>query len=326
MMKYLRGALIALCLAFWMAAPAGADPYPNRPVRIIVPFAAGGAADTVARALAQKLTEEMGQSFVVENRAGGNSMIGSEYVARSEPDGYTLLMQLGPPHNTLPFFSRNVPYDPVKDFTPVAIIGTAPQAMVVNASLPVRDLKEFLAYARSNPGKLSYGTSGVGTSQQLGGELLKAATGIDMTHVPYKGGALALNDVVGGQVPIGILVLSNVLPHVKSGKLRILGVLQAERAKAAPDVPTLAQAGVPGFEVPDTWVGLLGPAGMPADVVDRLRVGIEKALASPDLQKRLETAGFEVEAKPFPEKFARLLANSMETYRNIVAKAGIQPE
>ncbi|MDX3904543.1 MAG: tripartite tricarboxylate transporter substrate binding protein [Pigmentiphaga sp.] len=322
-MKYLRAALAAFCLIPSLSA---AQTYPERPVRMVVPFAVGGAADTVARAVAHKLTETLGQTVIVDNRAGANSMIGSELVARADPDGYTLLMQLGPPHNTLPFFSRNVPYDPVKDFTPIAIIGTAPQAMVVNASLPVKNLKEFIAYAKARPGKLSYGTSGVGSSQQLGGELLKAATGIDMTHVPYKGGSPALNDVVGGQVPVGILVLSNVLPHVKSGKLRLLGVLQAERAKAAPEVPTLAQAGVEGFAVPDTWVGLLGPAGMPTAVVERLRSGIEQALASPDLQTRLATAGFEVEAHPSPAKFARLLAGSVDTYRDIVAKAGIEPE
>jgi len=322
-MKPLRRALAALCL---IPLPALAGTYPDHPVRVIVPFAVGGAADTVARAVAHKLSETLGQTFIVDNRAGANSMIGSDMVARAAPDGYTLLMQLGPPHNTLPFFSRNVPYDPVKDFTPIAMIGTAPQAMVVNAKLPVGNLKEFLAYARKNPGKLSYGTSGVGSSQQLGGELLKASTGIDMTHVPYKGGAPALNDVVGGQVPVGILVLSNVLPHVKAGKLRLLGVLQAERAKAAPDVPTLAQAGLDGFAVPDTWVGFLGPAGMPAGVVEKLRDGIERALAAPDLPARLETAGFEVETHPSSEKFAALLASSVETYRGIVAKAGIQPE
>lgn len=322
-MNPMRRALAALCL---MPLPALAGTYPDRPVRVVVPFAVGGAADTVARAVAHKLGEALGQTFIVDNRAGANSMIGSELVARAAPDGYTLLMQLGPPHNTLPFFSRNVPYDPVKDFTPVAMIGTAPQAMVVNAALPVKDLKEFLAYAKARPGKLSYGTSGVGSSQQLGGELLKASTGIDMIHVPYKGGAPALNDVVGGQVPVGILVLSNVLPHVKAGKLRLLGVLQAERAKAAPEVPTLAQAGLAGFAVPDTWVGLLGPAGMPPAVVEKLRGGIEDALASPDLQERLETAGFEVEAHPSPATFASLLASSVDTYRGIVAKVGIQPE
>ncbi|WP_132979927.1 tripartite tricarboxylate transporter substrate binding protein [Pigmentiphaga sp. D-2] len=322
-MNPMRRALAALCL---MPLPALAGTYPDRPVRVVVPFAVGGAADTVARAVAHKLGEALGQTFIVDNRAGANSMIGSELVARAAPDGYTLLMQLGPPHNTLPFFSRNVPYDPVKDFTPVAMIGTAPQAMVVNAALPVKDLKEFLAYAKARPGKLSYGTSGVGSSQQLGGELLKASTGIDMIHVPYKGGAPALNDVVGGQVPVGILVLSNVLPHVKAGKLRLLGVLQAERAKAAPEVPTLAQAGLAGFAVPDTWVGLLGPAGMPPAVVEKLRGGIEDALASPDLQERLETAGFEVAAHPSPATFASLLASSVDTYRGIVAKAGIQPE
>ncbi|VCU72082.1 Tripartite tricarboxylate transporter family receptor [Pigmentiphaga humi] len=322
-MRHLKWTLAALCL---VPALTMAQSYPARPVRVVVPFAVGGAGDTVARAVAQKLTETPGQTFVVDNKAGANSMIGSELVARAAPDGYTLLVQLGPPHNTLPFFSRNVPYDPVKDFTPVGIVGTAPQAMVVNASLPVTDLKSFLAYAKANPGKLSYGTSGVGSSQQLGGELLKARTGIDMTHVPYKGGSLALNDVVGGQVPVGILVLSNVLPHVKSGRLRLLGVLQAERAQAAPEVPTLAEAGLPGFAVPDTWVGLLGPAGMPAAVVEKLRAAMEQALAAKDLQERLQTAGFEVQARPSPEEFARLLAGSVETYKEIVTKAGIQPE
>lgn len=317
-------AILAACVAAVPLHTAQAQ-VGGQVTRIVVPFAAGGARELLARTFYQELGQQLGQTIIIESRPGAGGAIGTSNVGRADPDGRTLLMAASS-HFVTAELGAKPHYDPVKDFTPVAMIGTAPQAMVVNAGLPVKNLKEFLAYAKARPGKLSYGTSGVGSSQQLGGELLKATTGIDMIHVPYKGGAPALNDVVGGQVPVGILVLSNVLPHVKAGKLRLLGVLQAERAKAAPDVPTLAQAGLPGFSVPDTWVGLLGPAGMPPAVVEALRSGVEKALASPDLQERLETAGFEVEAHPSPEKFASLLAGSVDTYRGIVAKAGIQPE
>ncbi len=317
--------MVLAALMFYPFLAAGKD-YPSHPIRLIVPFAVGGAADTVARVVGQKLSESIGQAVIVENRAGANSVIGSEMVARAQPDGYTLLLQLGPPHNTLPLFSKQVPYDPIKDFTPIAIIGTAPQSMVVNAALPVTNLKEFIAYAKNNPGKISYGTSGVGSSQQLGGELLKSVAQIDMVHVPYKGGSLALNDVVGGQVPVGILVLSNVLPHVRSGKLRLLGVLQAQRATAAPDVPTIAEAGMPGYALPDTWVGLLGPVGMPAPLVEKIRSEVEKALGSSELRGRLEKAGFEVATHASPQAFADLLESSASVYKEIAAKAGIQPE
>lgn len=316
----------ALAALLWLPAVGMSQDYPVKPIRLIVPFAVGGAADTVGRSVGQQLTQSTGQAVIVDNRIGANSMIGSEMVARAQPDGYTLLLQLGPPHNTLPYFTRNVPYDPIKDFTPIAIIGTAPQALVVNAALPVTNLQQFLEYARQHPGKLSYGTAGVGTSQHLGGELLKAQTRIDMVHVPYKGGSLALNDVVGGQVPVGILVLSNVLPFVKSGKLRLLGVLEAERARAAPDAPTIAEAGVPGYALPSTWVGLLGPAGMPAATVEKVRAEIGKALESPEMRARLDTAGFQVASEASPQAFSDLLAKSADIYKKIVAQAGIEPE
>jgi tripartite-type tricarboxylate transporter receptor subunit TctC len=291
-----------------------------------VPFAVGGAADTVGRSVGQQLTQSTGQAVIVDNRIGANSMIGSEMVARAQPDGYTLLLQLGPPHNTLPFFTHNVPYDPIKDFTPIAIIGTAPQAIVVNAELPVTNLQQLIDYARKHPGTLSYGTSGVGSSQHLGGELLKAQTGIDMVHVPYKGGSLALNDVVGGQVQVGILVLSNVLPFVKSGKLRLLGVLEAERAKAAPETPTVAEAGVPGYALPNTWVGVLGPAGMPPAIVEKIRAEIGKSLDSPEMRARLDTAGFQIAGEASPKAFSDLLLKSVDVYKKIVAQARIEPE
>jgi tripartite-type tricarboxylate transporter receptor subunit TctC len=292
---------------------------------MVVPFAVGGAADTVARAVAQRMGMDMGQGVIVDNRAGGNSIIGADSVARAQPDGYTLLMQVGPPHTTLPFFTRQMPFDPVQDFTPIAMVGTAPQALVVNASLPIANIKELIAYAKANPGKVSYATAGVGTSQHLGGQLLNAMTGIDLMHVPYKGGAPALNDVVGGQVQVGILVLSNVLPFVKTGKLRLLAVLEAQRAKAAPDIPTVAEAGVPGFSLPNTWVGLLGPAGMPPRLVQMLRDQVEKALAAPSVRAQLDTAGFEVGGGSAAD-FARLMRDSVAVYREIVKKAGIRPD
>jgi tripartite-type tricarboxylate transporter receptor subunit TctC len=320
--------LIGMSLAMLCATPtlAASQPaYPDHAVRMIVPFAVGGAADTVGRSIAQRMGIEMKQSVVVDNRAGGNSIIGSDIVARAQPDGYTLLMQVGPPHTTLPFFTRNMPFDPVKDFTAIAVIGTAPQALVVNASLPVRNIKELIAYVKAHPGKVAYATSGIGSSQHLGGQLLNAMTGMDLMHVPYKGGAPALNDVVGGQVPVGILVLSNVLPFVKTGKLRLLGVLEGQRATAAPDTPTLAEAGVPGFALPRTWVGLLGPAHMPPQLVQKLHDIVQQAIATPAVRSQLDTAGFEVSGGSSGD-FSAMLRNSTSVYRDIVAKAGIQAE
>lgn len=324
MKSIIRLAAATLCaapLVAWCQSSA----YPDHPIRMVVPFAVGGAADTVARSIAQRMGMDMGQSVIVDNRAGGNSLIGSDFVARAQPDGYTLLMQVGPPHTTLPFFTRNMPFDPVKDFTPIAVVGTAPQALVVNASLPIKNVTELIAYAKAHPGRMSYATAGIGTSQHLGGQLLNALAGIDLMHVPYKGGAPALNDVVGGQVPVGILVLSNVLPFVKTGKLRVLGVLEAQRAKAAPDVPTLAQAGVPGFALPNTWVGLLGPAKLPQHVVAKLHDEVEKAIRTPAVREQLDTAGFEV-AGGSAADFDRLIRSGTSVYQGIVEKAGIRPE
>lgn len=322
-MLLLRKALAALVL---LPAAVMAQDFPNKPIRLIVPFAVGGAADTVGRSLGQQLSAATGQPVIVDNRIGANSMIGSEMVARSQPDGYTLLVQLGPPHNTLPFFAKAITYDPIKDFTPIAVVGTAPQALVVNAALPVDDVKGLIEYARSHPGKLSYGTAGVGTSQHLGGELLKAVTRIDMVHVPYKGGSLALTDVVGGQVPVGILVLSNVMPFVKLGKLKLLAVLENQRAAAAPSTPTMAEAGVTGYAMPDTWVGVLGPAGMPAPVVETIRAAIGKSLESADMRSRLDAAGFNVAKSASPSEFLSLLNSSVSVYRGITSQAGISPE
>jgi tripartite-type tricarboxylate transporter receptor subunit TctC len=318
--------MIRLLATLFLAVPliAAAQDYPSKPIRMIVPYTAGGAADTVARAIGHKLGELLGQPIVIENRTGAGGMIGTDFVAKSAPDGYTLLSTLGPSHHTIQFFSRNVPYDPVKDFTAVMIVGTAPQTVVVPASLPVNSMTELVDYAKRNRGKVSFGTSGMGTSQHLGGLLLNLATGVDMLHIPYKGGAAALNDVLGAQVQVGFLVLSNVLPHIKSGRLRALGVLEAKRAKAAPDIPTVGEA-ITGYAIPDTWAGILGPAGLPEPVLSRLSGELIKAVNAPEVRSRLDGAGFEFVGSS-PKEFADLLSGSVETYRKIVTQAGITPE
>ena len=307
-----------------MPAIVLAQTYPTKPVKLVVPYAAGGGVDTVARALAQELSGGLGQPVVVENRPGANSLIGTDYVAKQAADGYTLLITVGS-HYALPFLARNVPYDTVKDFTPITIVAKAPQALVVNATVPVKTAKELVEYVRANKGKISYGTSGAGTSQHLGGESLNAMAGLDMVHGPYKGGAPALNDVVGGQIPVAILILSNVLPHVKSGKLRAIGVIEASRAKAAPEVPTVAEGGVPGFSVPDTWIGIIGPAGLPPAVVERINAELQKAANNAAVRTRLDAAGFEVNLVA-PDEFARQAPRTVESYRKIISAAGIKPE
>ena len=321
-MKAFRSILIALLMA---PLAALGQAYPSKAVRMVVPYAAGGATDTVARAMGNRLSESLGQPVVIDNRGGAGGMIGSDIVAKAAPDGYTLLLTVGPPHSAYPFFMRNVPFDTVKDFTPIIIVGTAPQSVVVHPSLPVTTLRELIAYGKKNPGKLSFGTSGVGSSQHMGGLLLNRAAGIDMVHVAYKGGGPALNDVLGGQIPVAIVILSNVIPHVKSGRLRLLGVLEAQRAKAAPDTPTVAEAGVPGYAVPDTWIGLVGPANLPAAFVNQVNAAVLKAVRFPDVLSRLEAAGFEVKGNT-PQAFADQVVKGFETYRRITTEAGIKPE
>jgi len=321
-MKAIRLTALSLLLAPVLAL---AQAYPSKPVRMVVPYSAGGATDTVARAVGNRLSEALGQQVVIDNRGGASGMIGSDIVAKAAPDGYTLLLTVGPPHSAFPFFMKNVPFDTVKDFTPIIVVGTAPQAIVVHPSLPVTSLKGLIDYSKKNPGKLSYGTSGVGSSQHMGGLLLNRAAGTDMVHVAYKGGAPALNDVLGGQIPVGIVILSNVITHVRAGKLRLLAVLEAQRAKAAPDTPTVAEAGVPGYAVPDTWIGLVGPARLPEAIVNQVNAAVLKALGFADVRARLEAAGFEVRGNT-PKEFADGIAKGYETYRRIATEAGIKPE
>jgi tripartite-type tricarboxylate transporter receptor subunit TctC len=320
-LRLLRIALLAL-IALPLAASAQA--YPSRTVRLVVPYAAGGGVDTVARALAQDLGEALGGTVIVDNRPGANSMIGTEYVAKSAADGYTLLVTLVS-HYAMPFLARNLPYDPVKDFAPITILGKAPQSLLVNAGVPVTSVAELIAYVKKNPGKVSFATSGAGTSQHLGGELLNVMAKLDMVHVPYKGGGPAMNDLLGAQVPVALLLMSNALPHARAGRIRILGVIESRRARAAPEVPTLAEAGVPGFAVPDTWIGIMGPAGLPPNIVSRVDAELARVIERPAVRGRLEAAGFEVNVVQTAE-FTRSAVPTTEAYRKITSDAKIKPE
>jgi len=317
---------LALGLSVLAAVASGgalAQGYPAKPVTIIVPYAPGGGVDTVARALAQELGPVLGTSVIVENKPGASSIIGCDYVAKQPADGYVLLANVGT-HYAMPYLAKNVPYDPVRDFTPVTIIGRAPQVLFVHPGVPAKTVPEFIAYVKTNPGKVSFATSGKGTSQHLGGEMLNAMAGLDMVHVPYKGGGPALNDVLGGQVPAGIVILSNVLPHARAGKVQLIGVVDAKRSKAAPDVPAIGES-VPGFAVPDTWIGVLGPKNLPADVVAKLNAAIVKVSGQAALRSRLEAAGFEVDVVQAPE-FAKLAPQAADAYRRITQDAKIAPE
>ena len=317
----IRSVLIAMLTTPLLAL---SQAYPSKPVRMVVPFPAGGAMDTVARAIGNRLSEALGQQVVVDNRSGAGGMIGADIVAKALPDGYTLVLTGGPPHLAYPFLLKNVPFDTVKDFTPIVVAGTAPQAVVVHPSLPVNSVRELIDYGKKNPGKLSYGTPGVGSGPHIGGMLLNRAAGIDMVHIGYKGGAPALNDVLGGQIQVGILVLSTGMPHVRSGKLRLLGVLDAQRAKAAPEMPTLAEA-IPGYAAPDQWIGIFGPANMPQAVVNLVNAAVVKAIHLPDVSARLEAAGFEVKGNT-PLEFADYVMRAYEYYRKVTAELGIKPE
>jgi tripartite-type tricarboxylate transporter receptor subunit TctC len=321
----IRRSLLALPLLA-LAVPAWAQgSYPSKPIRIVAPFAAGGAADTVARIVGPKLSAALGQPVVIENRAGAGGSIGSAQVAASPADGYTLLMNLGPPHQTVQLFTKGVNYDPVKDFSAIAKVAVAPQAVAVPANSPIKSMADLVAQSQANPKGLSFGTSGAGTSQQLAGLLLTTTQKAKLTHVPYRGGSAALTDVISGQVDLGILVLSNLLPHVQTGKLRILAVVEANRSASAPTIPTAAESGIPGFSVPDTWVGLLGPAGMPAPVLQRLGAEMDKIMRDPEVVARMNQAGYDIKFAG-PADFSRQLADSAQLYKTLTQQAGITPE
>jgi tripartite-type tricarboxylate transporter receptor subunit TctC len=309
-----------------LAAPlwVGAQAYPSKPVRLVVPYPPGGGLDLFARPLAQKVTELLGQPIVVENKPGASGTVGAAYVAREPADGYTLL--LAPAAQYLqPFVSKNVPFDNSKDFTPVISAVNYHNVIVVHPELPIRSVKELVGYAKANPGKLAYVTAGQNSSQHLAGLLIAHMTGADLLHISYKGGSPALNDLLGGRVQMGILVQSTVMPHIKSGKLRPIAVVEGERARALPEVPTVAQGGLEGYAIPESWLGILGPGGLPKEVVSRFNQAANRAIADPELRARVEGMGYEITGST-PEQFQQQIDRTVVIYRRIVTNAGIKPE
>ncbi len=293
-------------LAVWMAAALGAHAqtpsWPTHPVRVVVPFPASGATDLVARVVTQRVGQELGQQFVVDNKPGAGGTIGAAEAAKAAPDGYTLLLTTSSTHAISPHLLPKLAYDPRKDFTPVAHVADAPSVLLVTNSLPVKTVGELIAYAKAHPGKLNYATSGNGTIVHLNTAAFAAQAGIDMAHVPYKGTALAIPDLVTGQVHVLFDSLPTGMPHVKSGRLRALAVTSAKRSALAPDLPTLAESGLPGFSSV-TWFGVYLPAGTPPALVDRVHKAFTKAVQSPEVIDSLAKLGVEPAAPSTPAQF-----------------------
>ena len=303
---------------------ASAHAFPTKPMRMIVPYAPGGATDVLARPIAQKLQEQMGQPVIVENRPGANATIGADVVAKSAPDGHTFFLG-SIVHYMVPMFSKNVPYDAIKDFTPLAIVSVVPNVLAVHPSLPVHSVKDLIDYGKKNPGKLYYGTTGIGSTHHLGGILLAQMANIPLEHVPYKGGNPTMQDVLSGQLPLAILTATTIMPQVKNGKLRALGLIENRRFPGVPGVPTIGET-VPGYAVPDTWFGFLGPAGLPRPIVERLNADIRKTLAEPDVRQRIESLGMVVTGDASADEMLAKVMSDTQSIRTIVTRAGIKPE
>ena len=312
--------LIAACIV--AAAPAQADTYPAKPVRIIVPFAAGGVADLLPRLVGQKLSEKWGQPVVVENKAGASGNIGMAEVARSAPDGYTL--GLAPTGNlTVNQFLFKLPFDTAKDLAPITVLATSPNVLVIHPSVPARNFRELVAYAKSNPGALNFASPGEGSGAHLAGELLNLEAGVRTTHVPYKGIAPAVNDLLGGQVQMMFAGISTVLQHVKSGKLVAIAIASPRRSAQLPDVPTVAESGLAGFDV-TSWYGLVARAGTPPDIVAKIHRDAVEALSSEDVRAKLSGLGLEPLGNS-PAEFERMIADESRKWGDIVRRAAIQP-
>jgi len=303
------------------AATAQED-YPARPVRVIVPYLAGGAADIFARTLAQKLGDALKQPFLVENRAGANGGIGSEFVAKSAPDGYTLLATANGPITVNPILYAKVPYDPVKDFAPVAQCTVYQYVLVTLAGSPIRSITDLVDAARAKPGALSYGSTGVGGGNHLAGELFALATGTRMIHVPYKGSAAALADLLGGQLTFMFDTVITSVPQIRAGKLRAFAVSSLKRASSLPEVPTMDEAGIKGFDI-SQWQGVLAPGGTPRPIVSRLNAEILKAMRTPEMHERMVTKGGNEIVTGTPEDLAALIRSDLQKYAKLVKDARI---
>jgi len=325
-MKFLFIRVFIVFIAFIAnvsAVSAQSQPYPNKPIKIISPFATGGIADTFSRVVGQGLSESLGQPVVVENKTGGGGNIGADFVAKAPADGYTLVMGNIGSHAVNPYLMKNMPYDPLKDFEPVAYVLDAEGLLVVNPTIPVKNVNELIAYVKARPGQVSYGSGGMGTTSHLAGELFKSLAKVDMTHIPYKGNAPAITDLIGGQTQVMFATMPTVLPYVKTDKLKALAVIGSSRASSLPDVPTVAET-LPGFDV-SNWIGIFAPAGTPKPIINKLNAEIIKIMQQPAVQKRLETEG--AKFKPMtPEAFGAFQKNEALKWAKTIKDSGIKPE
>jgi len=316
----IRQPLLAACVL--CAAAATAADYPTRPIRIVVAYTPAGATDILARAIGQKMTESWGQSVIIENRPGAAGNIGTELAAKATPDGYTLIMGTAGTHGINPNLYRKLGWDPIKSFEPISLVAMVPNIMVVNNVLPVKSVKELIAYAKANPGKLNYGSPGVGSTAHLSMELFKSMTGADLNHIPYKGSAGVLADLMGGQIAVTMDNIPPYLPQVKAGKIRALAVSPARRSPAAPDLPTVAEAGVPGYES-GAWFGLLAPAHTPKAIVDKLSAETARILKLPDVAERLSALGAEPVGST-PAEFAALIKAENAKWAKVIKEAHVE--
>ena len=317
-------ALLPAFIAAVACTAVHAQAWPSKPIKWIVPYTPGGITDNATRMVVQKVSEQTGWTILVENRPGANSLLGADLAAKAAPDGYTMLTVIAAHAANATLYAGRIPYDPVKSFSPISLVGIAPLIMTAGNNFPPKDMKEFLAYARANPGKISFGSSGVGAAAHLTTELFKQTVGVDMVHVPYKGTAPALQDLMGGSIQILVDTPSALMPHVRGNKIKALGMFSAKRLPSAPEVPTIAEAGGPPLES-STWVLFLAPAGVPRDIVNRLNAEVAKAVNSPEIKGKFEALGIEPVGNS-PEQAAKFLDDEIAKWAKVISTAGVKAE
>jgi len=315
---------LAFVLAFPMQVEAQAQGYPAKPIRFVVPYPPGGPLDVIARLLGAKVAESVHQPVIVDNKPGAGGNIGADAVAKSPPDGYTILMGAVATHAINPTLYANIPYDAARDFIAVTQVASTPNVLVVNPSVPASNVKEFIAYAKANPGKLNFGSGSTGSAGHLAGELFKSMAGVDMVHVPYKGAAPAMQDLVGGQIQLMFDNLASSLTQVRAGRIRALAVTTARRSALAPDLPTIAESGLPGFDI-STWFGIFTPAGTPRDIVEKLHAEFTRALADREVRDRMLALGAEPVGNA-PAEFAAYIRAEADKYARVIKASGAKAD